>query len=159
MLSLLSDTALVVNWAREGGAVSEEIEGIINRTPGWLREMGVTILTASSEEVTCEWDVHEKHQQSYGIVHGGVHCGVIESLASIGAALVALPRGQRVVGLENSTSFIRAVRSGKLRGRATPVTRGRTTQVWDAWIRDEQDQLVAQGRVRLLCIDASREIG
>ena len=62
----------------------------------------------------------------------------------------ARPRGQRVVGLEHHTSFIRAVRTGKLHGKATSVTRGRTTQVWEASIRDEQEQLVAHGRVHLL---------
>ncbi len=98
--------------------MSDNITEVINRTPGWVREMGITILAASPDEVTCEWEVSEKHLQAYGIVHGGVHCGVIETLASLGAALVALPRGQRVVGLENNnTSFIRAVRSGVRHGR------------------------------------------
>jgi 1,4-dihydroxy-2-naphthoyl-CoA hydrolase len=73
--------------------------------------------------------------------------------------MVAKPRGQVVVGLENTTSFIRAVRSGKLHAVARPVTRGRTTQVWQAWIRDEQDQLVAQGQVRLLCVDKDKALG
>jgi len=127
--------------------------------PGWVKEMGIAILTASADEVTCEWDVSEKHHQGYGIVHGGVHCGVIETLASIGAAAVAHPRGQRVVGLENNTSFIRAVRAGKLHGLAKPVTRGRASQVWEVWIRDEKEQLVAQGRVRLLCVDESKTLG
>jgi 1,4-dihydroxy-2-naphthoyl-CoA hydrolase len=131
----------------------------MNRLPGWTREMGITLLAASPEEVTCEWEVTEKHHQPHGIVHGGVHCGVVETLASIGAALVAAPRGQRVVGLENSTSFIRAVRSGRLTAAARPVTRGRTTQVWEAWIRDEQGHVVAQGRVRLLCVDEERSLG
>jgi 1,4-dihydroxy-2-naphthoyl-CoA hydrolase len=139
--------------------MSDDFADAMNRLPGWVREMGVTILKASADEVTCAWDVAEKHHQGYGIVHGGVHCGVIETLASVGAALVAMPRGQRVVGLENSTSFIRAVRSGRLTGTARPVTRGRTTQVWEAWIRDEQENLVAQGRVRLLCVDESRSLG
>lgn len=131
----------------------------VNAMPGWVKEMGVVILAASPEEVTCEWTVSEKHHQGYGIVHGGVHCGVIETLASIGAATVAHPRGQRVVGLENNTSFIRAVRSGKLHGLAKPVTRGRTSQVWEVWIRDEKAQLVAQGRVRLLCVEENRALG
>ena len=96
--------------------MSEDFAAIMNRLPGWVREMGVTILEASADEVTCEWEVSEKHHQGYGIVHGGVHCGAIETVASIGAALVAMPRGQRVVGLENSTSFVRAVRSGRLEG-------------------------------------------
>jgi 1,4-dihydroxy-2-naphthoyl-CoA hydrolase len=130
-----------------------------NSAAGWVKAMGIVILAASSDEVTCEWEVDEKHHQPYGIVHGGVHCGVIETLASIGAALVAQPRGQHVVGLENSTTFIRAVRSGKLRAVARPVTRGRSSQVWEAWIRDDKEQLVAQGRVRLLCVDENRALG
>jgi len=121
--------------------------------------MGIVILTASADEVTCEWEVSEIHHQGYGIVHGGVHCGVIETICSMGAAVAARAHGRRVAGLENTTSFIRAVRSGKLRGLARPVTRGRTTQVWEAWIRDEDDKLVAQGRVRLLCVDEGKALG
>jgi len=131
----------------------------INQTPGWTKEMGIVILTASPEEVTCVWEVGERHHQPYGIVHGGVHSGVIETLASIGAALVALPRAQRVVGLENHTSFIRAVRSGTLRAAARPVTRGRTSQMWEGWIRNDKGELVAQGHVRLLCIDEGTTLG
>ncbi len=139
--------------------MTDDISDAVNRLPGWPREMGISILKATPDEVTCEWEVTEQHHQPDGIVHGGVHCGVVETLASIGAAVVALPRGQRVVGLENHTSFIRAVRSGKLTGTARPVTRGRTTQIWEVWIRDPEGNLVAQGRVRLLCLDQGRPLG
>jgi uncharacterized protein (TIGR00369 family) len=138
--------------------MSQELIDLVNALPGWVREMGIRVTAASSDEVTCEMDIAEKHHQGYGIVHGGVHCGMVETLASIGAALVAHPRGQRVVGLENATSFIRATRSGKLHGLARPVTRGRTTQVWEAWIRDDSGALVAEGRVRLLCIAEDRPL-
>lgn len=136
-----------------------DILALLNALPGWVREMGVVLETATADEVTCTWDVQEKHLQGYGIVHGGVYCGVVETLASVGAALVAAPRGQRVVGLENTTSFLRAVRDGRLHAKALPVTRGRTSQVWETWIRDDQGRLVAQGRVRLLCVDADRPLG
>ena len=101
----------------------EDLATYLNQLPsGWVKEMGITILTATADEVTCEFEVTDKHLQGYGIVHGGVHCGVVETLASMGAAMVAIPRGQRVVGLENTTSFIRAVRSGRLHAVARPVT-------------------------------------
>lgn len=120
--------------------------------------MGLTITRATADEVTAEWEVEDRHHQGYGILHGGVHCAVVESLASIGAAVAAQRWGRVVVGLENSTSFLRAVRRGRLKARATPVTRGRTTQVWEVRIEDAEARLVATGRVRLICLDPDRPL-
>ena len=129
------------------------------RREGWPEAMGMKITSATKDEVRAEMTIGPQHLQAYGIVHGGVHCGVIETLASIGAYLVARERGQHVVGLENNTSFIRAVRTGtRLRAVATPVTRGRQTQVWAASIVDEEDRLVATGRVRLLCLASDQSL-
>jgi len=129
------------------------------RREGWPEAMGMKITSATKDEVRAEMTIGSQHLQAYGIVHGGVHCGVIETLASIGAYLVARERGQHVVGLENNTSFIRAVRAGtRLRAVATPVTRGRQTQVWAASIVDEEDRLVATGRVRLLCLASDQSL-
>jgi 1,4-dihydroxy-2-naphthoyl-CoA hydrolase len=135
--------------------VAHDYSQRLNEMPeGWLQAMGVTITRATADEVRAELTVGPQHLQGYGIVHGGVHCGLIESLASIGAALHALPRHQSVVGLENTTSFIRAVRAGtRLRAVATPITRGRKTQVWEAKVLDADDRVVATGRVRLLCLE------
>jgi uncharacterized protein (TIGR00369 family) len=133
---------------------------LINDLPsGWVKETGIVIRSASADEVTCEIEISEKHYQGYGIVHGGVHCGIIETLASIGAAIVAHPRGQRVVGLENSTSFVRAVRSGTLTATAKPITRGRHSQLWHGEVRDSDGKVVAEGKVRLLCIDENTPLG
>jgi uncharacterized protein (TIGR00369 family) len=71
----------------------------------------------------------------------------------VGAALHAITEGRSVVGLENSTSFIRAVREGRLRATATPLTRGRRSQVWEGTVTDAEGRLVAKGRVRLLCLE------
>jgi uncharacterized protein (TIGR00369 family) len=120
---------------------------------GWNRAMGIRWVSATADQVVVEWDVGEAHRQPHGIVHGGVHCGVIEAVASVGASLHAMSRGQTVVGLENHTSFLRAVRTGRLRAVARPLTRGRRTQVWEATVTDEQGRIAATGRVRLMCLD------
>ena len=139
--------------------MTESFAEQVNRLDGWLQAMGVTITHATQDEVRAELTIGAEHLQGYGIVHGGVHCGLIESLASIGAALVALPRNQTVVGLENTTSFVRAVRSGaKLHAVATPITRGRRTQVWESRVLDDQERVVAAGRVRLLCLEQEQEL-
>jgi len=140
--------------------MAQDFSERINELPeGWLQAMGVNVTHATADEVKAELTIGPEHLQGYGIVHGGVHCGVIESLASIGAALFALPKSQSVVGLENNTSFIRAVRAGaKLHAVARPVTRGRRSQVWEAQVLDEEERLVATGRVRLLCIEQEQQL-
>jgi uncharacterized protein (TIGR00369 family) len=140
--------------------VAEEFSKQLNAIPeGWVSAMGMTITHATKDEVRAELTIGTQHLQGYGIVHGGVHCGIIETLSSMGAYLFARERGQHVVGLENNTSFIRAVRTGaKLHAVATPVTRGRQTQVWQAQVLDEDERLVATGRVRLLCLEPDQSL-
>ena len=140
--------------------MAEEFSRQLNAIPeGWVSAMGMTITHATKDEVRAELTIGTQHLQGYGIVHGGVHCGIIETLSSMGAYLFARERGQHVVGLENNTSFIRAVRSGaKLHAVATPITRGRQTQVWKAEVLDEEERIVATGRVRLLCITEGQQL-
>jgi uncharacterized protein (TIGR00369 family) len=87
-----------------------------------------------------------------------MHCAVVEAACSIGAGVNAMADGRAVVGVENHTSFIRAVRSGRVTVTATPITRGRRSQVWEATARDEQGRVVATGRVRLLCLERDTEV-
>jgi len=126
--------------------------------PGWDQVMGLRIVRASRDEVVAEYTVDQRHHQPYGIVHGGVHCSAVETVCSTGAGMDALPRGQSVVGVENHTSFVRAVRSGRITIRATPITRGRRSQLWEAVARDEQGRIVSTGRVRLLCLEQGSEL-
>jgi 1,4-dihydroxy-2-naphthoyl-CoA hydrolase len=119
----------------------------------WSHAMGIHFVRATADEVTAELIVGPAHRQPYGIVHGGVHSGLIETVASVGAALAALPRGQSVVGLENHTSFLIAVREGKLTATARPLARGRRTQVWEATVTDAAGRAVASGRVRFLALE------
>src|SRR5437763_12387 len=92
---------------------------------GWNSSMGVHYVRATADEVVAEVQVGAVHLQAYGIVHGGLYSGLIESVASVGAALYAMKNGQSVVGIENHTSFLRAVREGLLRTTALPLMRGR----------------------------------
>jgi uncharacterized protein (TIGR00369 family) len=125
---------------------------------GWATEMGIRFVRATGDEVTAEMEVGPIHRQPYGIVHGGVHCGIIETICSTGAALHALPRGQAVVGLENHTSFLHAMREGTVRATARPLMRGRRTQVWEATVADAEGRAIATGRVRFLALEAGSSL-
>ncbi len=119
---------------------------------GFNTALGLRFISASYEEVVAEIELGPQHHQPYGLVHGGVYASMVETLASVGAALNLGALGRHTVGLDNNTSFLKAVRSGILRGTARPLSRGRRTQVWEVSITCD-DELVAAGRVRLLAVD------
>src|SRR5215471_15279831 len=124
------------------------------RRDGWNTAMGIRLLRANADEVTAELEIDERHRQAYGIVHGGVYSGMVETVSSVAAALWASRHQQSVVGLENHTSFLNAVREGKLFATARPLMRGRRTQVWEATVTDSAGRAVAQGKVRLISLEA-----
>lgn len=131
----------------------------INALPdGWVRATGLRYVGATPDALTAELTIGPHHLQPYGIVHGGVYAGIVESMASVGAAIDVMPRGKSAVGLENHTTFVRACREGTLHARATPVTRGSRTQVWEVTITDDQGRLAATGRVRLMVLDATSAV-
>lgn len=125
---------------------------------GFDAAMGFRMVSATVDEVVLEYTIDDKHRQPYGIVHGGVHAAAVETVCSTGAALNAMARGQSVVGVENHTSFIHAVREGVVRVTGTPLTRGRRTQLWEAVSRDVNGRIIASGRVRLLCLDQGSDL-
>jgi uncharacterized protein (TIGR00369 family) len=112
------------------------------------RMLGLRPDAATGDEVVATWEARPEHHQPYGIVHGGVHCSVVESLASIGAALWYGDRG-KVVGVSNTTDFFKAVSEGRLVSTARPVHRGRSQQVWVVETLTAEGRLVARGQVRL----------
>lgn len=134
---------------------SAQLNGMLG---GWNTAMGLQFSKVTEDECIGSLVIAPIHTQPYGIVHGGVHCGIIEAACSTGAAVVALARKQSVVGLDNSTSFVTAVRSGTLHVTATPVTRGRKTQLWQAVVTNDEGRTCATGRVRLLCLDAGSDL-
>ncbi|MDX6300040.1 MAG: 1,4-dihydroxy-2-naphthoyl-CoA hydrolase [Nocardioidaceae bacterium] len=114
----------------------------------FIEHLGLRFDELSGDQVLATWSVRPDLHQPHGILHGGVHCSVIETLASIGAAAWWAERG-RVVGVNNNTDFYRAVREGTLTSTATPLHRGRSQQVWVVETRDEEGRMLARGQVRL----------
>lgn len=124
----------------------------------WDETVGIVLVSATRDSVRARLEVRPNHRQPLGLVHGGVLASIVETLASVGAGVGAMAEGKHVVGLENHTSFVRAVREGTLEATATPITRGRRSHLWEVTIRTEDGALVATGRVRLLILDPDTQV-
>ncbi|UUO03139.1 PaaI family thioesterase [Mycolicibacterium novocastrense] len=117
---------------------------------GFDTELGLTYLELGPDGGRAQLTVTDKLLQPYGIVHGGVYCSIVESLASVSAAVwLADNGGGNVVGVNNNTDFLRAISSGTVTAVSTPIHRGRRQRLWQITITDDDDRLVARGQVRL----------
>ena len=123
-----------------------DLDGIVDS--GLNKTLGLRLDEVGPDRVVMSWTIGPQHLQPYGIVHGGVYCSVVESSASIAAAMWFGDRGQ-VVGVANHTNFLRSAREGTLTATATPIHRGRSQQLWLVEITDDEQRAVARGEVRL----------
>jgi uncharacterized protein (TIGR00369 family) len=117
----------------------------------WDEAVGLDVFEWTPERVRARVVIEGRHQQPYGIVHGGVYAAIVESVASHGGAAAGQALGVAgVVGVSNTPDFLRPHREGPLDAVGTPVFVGRTQQLWLVEItRPSDGKLVARGQVRL----------
>ena len=118
---------------------------------GFDDQIGLTYLDVTPDGAKAQLTITDKLLQPHGIVHGGVYCAIVESVASHSAAvwLDSKGHGSNVVGVNNNTDFLRAITAGMVTAVSTPIHRGRRQQIWLIEITDTNDKMVARGQVRL----------
>ena len=132
--------------SNQGAELADKANSQMN--VGFAELIGLKYTELTKDRVRGEFTITPDLHQPYGIVHGGVYCAVIETLASVAGAYWYGRKGT-CVGVNNNTDFLRSVREGTLYGEATPIHRGRSQQLWQVSIVDAEDKLVARGQVRL----------
>jgi uncharacterized protein (TIGR00369 family) len=114
--------------------------------------MGLEVLEASPERSIARMPV-EGNTQPYGILHGGAHLVLGESLGSMSAHLHAGP-GRYAVGIEISASHSRSVSSGWVTGTCTAISLGRTLTVHEIVVTDDEGNRLSTIRMTNLLRDA-----
>lgn len=125
---------------------------------GFNQALNLTFVRTSEDEVVAQMPITSHHHQPMGIVHGGVYCALVETVCSVGGYLASQAAGRLVVGVDNHTSFLKAQRTGVLTVTGKPLVKGKRTQLWEANITNEAGELVATGRVRLICLEAGSNV-
>lgn len=121
-----------------------------------LDTLSMSVVEATPERVVVTMPVTAAHLQPLGYLHGGASVALAETAASIGASRNA-PEGMMIFGQEINANHIRSLQSGTLTATATPIHRGRTSQVWQTMIRDEHDRLICVSRCTIAVVPVARE--
>ncbi|MEL1225417.1 MAG: hotdog fold thioesterase [Candidatus Neomarinimicrobiota bacterium] len=114
--------------------------------------LGIEITDIGESYVSGKMPVDNRTKQPFGLLHGGASAAFAETLGSIGAGKHVDLEEYSVVGVELNSSHLKAVRTGWVFGKATPIRVGRTMQVWDIDIKNQEDDLICKSRLTLAVI-------
>ena len=118
------------------------------------KHLGIEFVEAGEGYLIARMPVDNRTRQPFGILHGGASVVLAETLGSVASwMMLDDPEKQSAVGLEINANHIRSVREGWVYGRCTPIHTGRTTQIWDIRITDEQNKLVCVSRLTIAIIN------
>lgn len=108
--------------------------------PGYL---GIEVVTWADGEVTGRLPMRPALFAPHGFVHGATHVALADSLCGYGC-MTTLPDGAAgFTTVELKTNFLGSADRGALLCTATRVHAGRSTQVWDATVTDEDGRTVS----------------
>lgn len=114
--------------------------------------IGIEIVELTAERVVATMPVDDRTRQPFGILHGGASLVLAETIASLGGAMNVDLNVAYVVGLEINANHLRAKREGVVTGTGLPIHVGRSTQVWEVRVVDEQSRPICVSRCTLAVV-------
>lgn len=111
-----------------------------------LGHIDITFTRMTDDALEATMPVDHRTTQPFGLLHGGASVVLAETLGSVAGYLCTSGK-QKVVGLEINASHVKAARSGVVTGICKPVRLGRTHQVWEIKILDQQNSVCCISRL------------
>ncbi|WP_048827994.1 hotdog fold thioesterase [Bacillus sp. B-jedd] len=111
-----------------------------------IENLGIEVTLLEKGRVEATMPVDGRTRQPFGILHGGASVALAETVASVGAYELVDKETESVAGLEINANHIRGKREGVVTAIATVLHQGKTTQVWDIKLTDEDGKLICVSR-------------
>ncbi len=108
----------------------------------FAERLGVSVESASREEVRGGLDWAEELCTAAGVLHGGALMALADSLGAV-CAYLNLPEGATTATIESKTNFFRGVREGRVSAISRPLHVGRTSIVVQTELSDAEGRAVA----------------
>lgn len=109
--------------------------------------LGIEFTHIGDDTITATMPATDRVKQPLGIVHGGANVVLAETLASTAANIVIDISRFYCVGLEINANHIRPVREGLITAITRPIHLGRTTQIWNIDLYNEEGKQTCVSRM------------
>jgi 1,4-dihydroxy-2-naphthoyl-CoA hydrolase len=125
----------------------------INTMSEWL---GIEFIEVCEAYLVAKMPVDHRTTQPLGVVNGGAFCALAETVGSM-AANLCIDRSKYVaLGLDINANHIRSANKGWVYGKAVPLHLGKSTQVWEIKITDDNEKLCCISRLTMSVIEIKK---
>ncbi len=115
--------------------------------------LDIQCVEVGEDYVVATMPVDHRTHQPMGLLHGGASAVLIESIGSIGSALLCDLQNEFPVGLEINANHIGGVKSGLVKAIGKIVHTGKRTHVWQVDIFSvETEKLICTGRLTVMIV-------
>ena len=129
-------------------------EQLDERSQNTLTEnLGIRFKEVGDDFLIATMPVGHRTKQPLGLLHGGASAALAETLGSVGSTLFIDTPNTYPVGLELNANHLKAVTSGVVTGKASPIKIGRTIHVWNIEIRNDSGELICISRLTVMLIN------
>ncbi|UZO79520.1 hotdog fold thioesterase [Aquimarina sp. ERC-38] len=117
-----------------------------------METLDITYTDVGEDFLVAKMPVTPRVYQPDGVLHGGAMVALAESVGSAASYLFLDTKKVAVRGIEIAANHVKSVKEGFVYATATVLHKGRTTQLWDIKIRNEEKQLVSVVKLTTLAI-------
>jgi len=108
-----------------------------------METLSIEYIDVGDNYLTARMPVGPKVHQPDGILHGGASVALAESVGSAASYIFLDAEHFMIRGMEISANHLKSIKEGYVYATARFIHKGRTTQLWEIRICDEQDQLIS----------------
>ncbi|MGA0011481.1 MAG: PaaI family thioesterase [Flavobacteriaceae bacterium] len=118
-----------------------------------MQTLDIEFVAVDGESLTAKMPVNSSVLQPDGVLHGGATAALIETVGSVAVFVFKDTSNLMVRGIELNANHLKGVRSGNVYATAKALHLGRTTQLWEIKVVDDQGQLVSVGKLTTLTLE------
>lgn len=117
-----------------------------------METLNIEFVDVTQDTVTARMPVNSRVHQPDGVLHGGASVALAESVGSAGAYIFLQDKNVSIRGIEIAANHVKSIRDGFVYAHATILHKGRTTQLWQIRIENQDKELISLVKLTTLTL-------
>ena len=117
-----------------------------------MQTLKIEYIDIGKDFLTASMPVSPRVHQPDGVLHGGATVALAETVGSAASHVLLGSKETVIRGIEISANHLKSVTSGIVHAKAVLTHKGKTLQLWDIEVIDEENRLISKCKLSTICL-------